>query len=563
MAKKQQIAEKSVKITASTPIDSWVHWYQWLPVAAAFVLTSITLGYPLLGLDDHASTTENPIVKDFFNPEHWKKFNLGMYAPVTWWAYSIAYGLSGGKDAGMWYHLLSVLVHTLNTALVIMVLMRLEVGAAVRWVVALLFAVHPIQAESVAWVAGFSTPFYVFFCLASMYAYLRYAHEEDARKWYWAALGLFLLAGLAKSAAVALPPTLMILDWWRSPARLSLQQRLLGYVPFFALAVGFGLLTIYARNTSGTTVGAASDFSALDRFLMVCYTPVFYLSKHVWPMSLNVYYSFNKVNGAFPWYYYAAPVVIATLAVWAWYQRRVARYVWIGLLFYLANVFVTLPFATLGEFELCADHYNYLACVGVFWILVRGWQDMQARWPGSAGIIKAVGYMWLGAMVFLGFWQVRYWKDTITIISHAIDNGYYHNGMMYFGRGIEYGDLNKPQLAIQDFTKALELDSTRRDAYKFRGSLYAQTGRIDLGIKDLEKYVTLAPDDVVTWNNLYEIYNRLNRNDAALNAINKTIALKPDVAGSYQKRAILLQKMNQPEAAQADMEKAKELAQKR
>jgi protein O-mannosyl-transferase len=457
--------------------------------------------------------------------------------------------------------------------------MRLQVAPQVRWIVAFLFAIHPIQAESIAWVAGFSTPFYVLFSLLSILFYLRYAHtplpaeegqgeglsvEMSHRVQYYAiALGLFILAGLAKSAAVALPPTLIILDWWRRPEHLTLQRRILGYIPFFAVALVFGLVTIHARNASGTSVGAASNFDMVERLLMICYTPLLYIGKMLVPLRLNVYYSFNQVNGAFPWYYYAAPVVLIAIAVFAWIKRHSAPYIWIGLLFYLANIFVTLPFATLGEFELCADHYNYLACVGIFWILARGWQALQAQWPNQASVLRIVGIVWLVAVTLLGFWQVRTWKDTITVISNAIDNGFYHNGMMYFGRGIEYGDLKKPELAIKDFTEAIKLDSNKQDAYKFRGSLYAQTGRLDLALPDLEKYVQFRPDDAVTWNNLYEIYFRLNRFDDALRAIDNTIELKPGVPGSYQKRAMLYNKLNQPEKANADLGRAADLMQRK
>jgi protein O-mannosyl-transferase len=563
MAKKQHVATSPAGTVATpTPNTHWSHWQVWLPVAAGFVLSAISLGYPLLGIDDHASTIQNPIVRDFFNPTHWSKFNLGMYAPVTWAAYALAYTLSGGKDAGFWYHLLSVVVHTLNVWLVIRMLVRLEVSASVRWVVALLFAIHPIQVESIAWVAGFSTPFYVFFSLISINFYLRYAHESSKRsQWYALALGVFVVACLAKSAAVALPPTLVILDWWRRPEQLSMRQRVLGYLPFFAVAVAFGLLTIYSRNASGTQVGASSEYSALERLLLVCYTPLLYLGKMLAPTHLNIYYSYNKINGQLPWMYYAAPLGVLALSVAAWYLRHRARYVYLGLLFFLANVFVTLPFATLGVFELCADHYNYLACVGVFWALAEGYAALSQHFSKQKNTLRLVAGVWLLAMVLLSVRQIRFWKDTVSIISQAIDNGFYHRGMMFVGRGIEYGDLKKPQLAIQDFSRAIELDSTIGDAYKFRGSLYAQSGRTDLGIRDLEKYIAINPTDTATWNNLGEVYLMQNRLPAALNAFTRVVELNPrGVHVAYQKRAIVLEKMGDTTRAQADQAKARELA---
>jgi tetratricopeptide (TPR) repeat protein len=190
--------------------------------------------------------------------------------------------------------------------------------------------------------------------------------------------------------------------------------------------------------------------------------------------------------------------------------------------------------------------------------LVCGWQALVAN--PKLGWLKNVGYIWMVACVILCLMQVRVWKDTVTVISNAINNGYYQKGMMYFARGVEYGDLGKPQDAIRDFTSALALDPDMRDAYKFRGSLYAQAGQIDLAVADLEKYLKYDPSDVVTWNNMAMIYMRQNKLPQAMEAFNKTIELKPDAAISYQNRAKIYEMMGDPARSAADLQKAKEVA---
>ena len=536
------------------------NWKTWIPVIAAGLMYLITLNYPLLGLDDHQATVENKAVTEF---SPFTNFNLGMYAPLTWAAYAIPYNIMP-KDAFWGYHLLGFVVHLLNTWLLARLLVRLGVRESLRFPIALLFAIHPIQAEAVAWVAGFSTPFYVLFCLLGVTYYLRYQTEENTQeqwKYYVLALLMMVLGNLAKSAAVVLPLLMVIADWWL-PSRIDLKKRIAGYAPFFLIALAFGLLTIYSRNSAGTTVGTdANGFSGLERLLLVSYAPVFYLSKILVPLNLNIYYSFDRVNGSLPWQYWASPVVLAGLAYTAWHYRKTIPGIYIGLAFFMANIFFTLPFVTLGTFELCADHYNYLACVGVFFAIgsvLAYWSDQH---PNRAGLLRNGVIVWAIAVAILGFRQVGMWKDTITVVSNAIDNGYYHRGMMYFGRGVEYGDLNKPQLAIQDFTKALELDPTMRDAYKFRGSLYAQAGQIDLALKDIEKYLTYDPEDAVSWNNLAEIYFRQNKLQQALDAFTKTIELKPGVPDLYQKRAKVYEMMGDPARAAADIQMARERAQ--
>lgn len=546
----------------ATPTD-WSRWEVWLPVVLAFLMFATGLGNAMTGIDDHASTTDNPVVTDFSLGSVFSHFNLGMYAPLTWIGYAIAYGL--GKENAVFYHLLSLLVHTFNTWLVYRLLVKLEVRRSLLLPISILFAIHPIQVESVAWIAGFSTPLYCMFSLLSFLFYLDYAADKPNRyRLYAISIGMFVLACMSKSAAVTVPLTLIVLDWWRKPERLTRIQQWGAYVPYFLIALGFGLLTIYSREQAGTIVGTnATGYTAFERVLLVCYAPLFYIYKMLVPLQLNVYYSFDKVNGMLPWTYYASPAVVAALAWAGWRYRTTAPYLAIGLLFFLSNVIIALPFATLGTFELCADHYNYLACIGIFFVLLEGWQALQKRFAGSAGLLKMVGYIWFAAMFLLCFRQIRIWKDTISVISHAIDNGFYHQGMMHMGRGVAYGDLGQPEKALEDFTSVIEINPKMADAYKFRGSLYGQAGQIELALADLEKYAALDSTDVVTWNNLAMIYMRKQQLQKSLQAFNKTIELKPDAAISYQNRAKIYELMGNSAMMQADLAKARALAEQK
>ncbi|MBK8192283.1 MAG: glycosyltransferase family 39 protein [Lewinellaceae bacterium] len=386
--KQQQQPKRTPKSGASEASD----WRPWVLMAAAFLLFSTGLSNGLLGIDDHSATVDNLAVKNF----DLTIFNLGMYAPLTWLAYAIAYHLGG--DHPFFYHLLSLLVHVANVWLLYRLLQRLDLSRTIAFAVTLLFAIHPIQVESVAWIAGFSTPFFTLFCLLSTTFYLQHtATEAGSQKHYLSALGLFVAACLAKSTAVMLPLLLLVLDfYWKKPT-LERRKQWLGYAPFFLLALGFGLLTFYTRAAAGVDVGATTnDFSVLERALVVCYTPLLYWSKLLLPLHLSIYYSFNKVNGALPIIYYLAPLILGGLVWAAWRYRQQAPYLWQGLLFYTANIFFTLPFYAVGTFELCADHYNYLAVVGfsLYWCPPGNtpgghfppWQAACKRWVSSGSL---------------------------------------------------------------------------------------------------------------------------------------------------------------------------------
>jgi tetratricopeptide (TPR) repeat protein len=561
VSKKVQKKGASPVRPSAVATDSAFDWGKhgiWIATGLAFFVFAFCLRNAMTGIDDHVSTVQNPAVAEF----SWEKlssgFNLGMYAPLTWLCYALAYAIGGENP--FWFHLLSLIVHVANTALVYRLLQKLELRPGIVLPVAILFAIHPIQVESVAWIAGFSTPLYSMFCLLSFLFYLDYAADRPGRyRFYALALAMFVLGCLAKSAAVTVPLTLVVLDWWRRPQNLGRVQQWAAYAPFFLIALGFGLLTIHSRQSSGMAVGATDNgFSLLERAMLVCYTPIFYWAKMLLPAKLNIYYSFEKGPDGLPWYYYAAPLLLAATGYAAWRYRRQAPYIWQGLLFFFSCVVVTLPFASLSTFELRADHYNYLPCIGFFYLLVCAWGHFRSAYP-QLGFLRPLGSGWILLMGILCLLQIRVWKDGITVLSNAIDNGYYQKGMMYFARGVAYGDAGRPMDGLPDFSRALEIDPDMRDAYRFRGSINAQAGRLDEALADLRKYVSYDAEHAVTWYNLGQIYLRKNQLPEALDAFTKTIALKPEAPSGYANRAKVYELMGDRERMLADQQKAQAL----
>jgi protein O-mannosyl-transferase len=562
MAKKQQnqAAAKPIKKNASNEAPKTASMLWLAPVLLAFVVFLTGVGNAMTGIDDHTATTDNPVVNNFNLVALFSNFNLGMYAPMTWLFYAFGYKI--GAKSPVPYHFFSLLVHCYCVYLVFRFVARLSKDERVALGVALVFAIHPLQVESVSWIAGFSTPLYSMFYLLALLRYMDYRDSTNGERQltrYALALLFFLLACLSKSAAVTLPLSLIAVDLWRDRERLREQMTRLavGYAPFFLIALGFGMLTVYSRQHSGMYISAdGNHFDTLDRVQILGYTPVFYWSKFLLPLKLNIYYSFNKVDGAFPLYYWAALGIFLALAYAAWHYRKTASWLWWGLLFFFANISVMLPFRSLGTFELIADHYNYLAIIGLAFVAVSFWYALRQRFQAYDTAIKYGGYAWLTLMGVLCLLQIRIWKDTETVITNAIDNGFYQKGMMYFGRGIEYGDQGKSQLAIQDFSRAIELDSVMLGAYKFRGSLYAQGGQLALAQKDLEKYLTFDSKDVVVWFNLAMLYMRTQQNEKSLNAFNQCLAIKPNVSSTYERRAELFRQMGDTERMNADLQQA-------
>lgn len=550
MAKKSAPQPKKSTEQATTSLsDSSEKWLPWALAALAFVLYAMGFGNEMIVMNDETATVNNPAVRDFllFNG-----FNMGMYAPLTWIGYEIAYIL--GKDSPNWYHIISALVHGLNVLLVFRLFRRLNSGLTMSTLAALFFAIHPIQVEAVSWIAAFSTPLFTLFSLLSMNYYLRHTKNEAGGfgKWYWMALGMFLLACLSKSVAVALPLSLLVLDLWQKRSFTS--RVLLEKVPFFVLSLGFGALTIYGRQFAGMS-NQPADFSLIDRGLMACQSIVFYWTKLIVPTGLSIWYPFEKINGSWSWDYFASPVILLGVLFAAWRSRQAIPMLWIGLLFYLANIALQLPWATFGPIELRADRYNYLACIGIFAILASLPDYLSEKKPswtsGLWAVLLGLAFVWLVTAAL----RIRDWKDTRTLVDKAMATSGDNFGKAYLWRGMAYSEASDAQKALQDLSKALQKNPQLYEAYKFRGNIFGMMKNYDQSVTDLTKFLEYYPNEVP------ELYNRglsfanLKRLPEAVADFDRAIELDTTFARVYRARGNCLLELGETEKGNADLKK--------
>jgi len=550
--RKPPVATAKSAVTVPSNTNAWLLWGL---AAATFLLYSFSFSNKMVSMDDHSATVNNSAVTDFAIGQ----FNLGMYAPVTWLGYAIAYTL--GKDNSFWYHLLSTAVHAFNVVLVFKLFQKLQATTTVAAVVAMCFALHPLQVEAVAWIAAFSTPLYAMFSLLALNFYVQNLHDVeksvDGRfpQKYWLTLGMFLLACLSKSAAVALPLTLIVLDMWlRRPINM---QEVFEKLPFLALSLGFGALTLYSRISAVDASDVAVVpvvYSMSDRFLMICHTVLFYWAKIIAPLGLSIWYPFEKTaSGGWHWTYYASPVALAAIIYLAWRLRERIPFVWYGLLFYLANIVVSLPYATFGTFELRFDRYNYLACLGIFAIL--------AMLPGYFGEKKSPweGRIWAIICVLALFWltktalRIRDWKDSVTLMTRAIETTGDNYGRAYLWRGMEYGDNGKAKEAVADLTLAIQKNPGLTDAYKYRGGLYGLTKQYAASVADMDIYLKRKPDDAEQRYNRGLSLLNLNRVPEAIVDFENTLKINPDFFRAYRARGNAYKLLGETAKSEADL----------
>ncbi|MDI1318806.1 MAG: hypothetical protein PSW75_01255, partial [bacterium] len=284
------------------------------------------------------------------------------YYPLLHSAFWLEHHLWG--DATLGYHLLNVLLHATTACLFGRLLQRLAVPGA--WLAALLFALHPVCVESVAWISEQKNTLSAVFYLAAALAYLRFDDGERTPRRYVLATGLFVLALLTKSVTATLPAALLVVGWWRR-GRLDWRRDVRPLLPWFVLAGASGLFTAHFESALIGAQGADFNLGVLQRCLLAGRVVWFYLGKLAWPADLIFIYPRWTIDTAVWWQWLFPLAGLALLGGLAWWSRQsrgplAAALLFGGTLFPVLGFVNVYPFV----FSFVADHFQYLASLAVF-----------------------------------------------------------------------------------------------------------------------------------------------------------------------------------------------------
>src|SRR2546427_2183593 len=411
----------------------------WLiPVLIALVTFAAflpTLQYQFVTWDDATNFLENAHYRGLgWTHLRWMwTTHLGHYIPLTWMTLGLDYLLWGMNPVG--YHLTNLLLHAANAVVFFVVVRRLltralsspsERGHALALsagFASLVFAIHPLRVESVAWATERRDVLSGLFYLVAILLYLRACERgERGRRWYWGSVGLFVCALLSKSMAVSLPVVLLILDvyplrrlggalgWWSEPARRVYVEKIL----FVLLAAAASAIAVMAQPSAHAAVPLA-HLSLPGRLAVSAYGLSFYLWKTVAPVNLSPLYELSPTVN--PWampFLLSYGLVLALTAIVLALRRRVP-----GLLAaWVAYIVVLLP--VLGIFQsgpqIAADRYTYLAGLG--WAILAG--APLSSWPATRFLITGPALCALLGLGVLTWNQVQIWHDAEKLWTHAL-----------------------------------------------------------------------------------------------------------------------------------------------
>ena len=473
----------------------------------------------------------------------------GHYWPLLYTTFWVEHKLWGFSPAG--YHIVNILIHFANTVLLWRLFVRLAVPGA--WFVAAVFAVHPLHAESVAWIMARKDMLATLFCLAALLMWLRFV-ESPGRGRYAGALLLFAAAMLCKSVVVLFPATLLILQWWKE-GRLT-RADLLRVAPFFlvGLAIAVGDMLFY-QNVQPLSLG----FSVAERVLIAAHALWFYVGKLLWPMGLAVIYPHWDVNVADPlaWGYVIAAVAVAA-ALW-FLRGRVGRGPLACALFFAVILLPTLGFVDYGymRYSFVADRYQYLAGIGVIVFFAGAASQGSYKLPDvlrktAKGAALALLFL-LGAATWN---QAGVYKDEVTLFRHVISL----NPQAYTAHlNLAYALLHS-EGASEEALTAARIAVKRRPLYhssqNVMGAALSGLGRHEEAEKHLRRAVELNPRYAPAFLNLGESLRRQERYKEALEAYLAATRIDRDYPLPYVGMGYVLFGLKRYEAAVSSMKRA-------
>lgn len=426
-------------------------------------------------------------------------------------------------DAVLGYHLLNLAMHGVCAALVLLVLRRLSVPGAL--LAASLFALHPIQVESVAWMTELKNTLSTCFYLIAAITYLRFDDTRNKRT-YATSLGVFVLALLTKSVTGMLPFALVVVLWWKR-GRVQPRTDLLPLVPFVVLGVSMGLLTAWWELEFNRTGTAAFALTWIERGLIGGRAALFQVWSLVWPSNLLFSYPRWDINAG-DWRQYLYPLTVAGLLFAAWRVRLTTRAPLAAALFFLINLAPTLGAFNIYTFRysFVADHYQYVACIGLF-ALVAGavWPWLTAHTPAVRMTAKA-GVSFVLIVFALLTWRQSHHYVSAEASYTAILRG---NPASWFAHANLGAVLlnSAPDTAVRHLQEAIRLKPDLGEAHGNLGAALLVQGRVPEAIAACVRALELDPRLPGANRTLGEAYVRAGRPDLALTSYQRALQLTP------------------------------------
>jgi tetratricopeptide (TPR) repeat protein len=472
-------------------------------------------------------------------------FHAANWHPLTWLSHTADYAMWGLNPLG--HHLTSILFHGLNTFLVVVLITRLirlrhntsfkqEHALIAAAVTGLLFGIHPVHVESVAWVSERKDVLYAFFYLLSILSYLRYRSSQKRRALsYSVCLFFFILSLMSKPMAVTLPFVLILLDWYPlgridftslfPSGRRVLREKL----PFFSLSIASSVLTLMAQR-KGEAFTSVNLLHLDERILIAVRALIFYLYKMVLPLNLASFYPYSSKISFIEFEYvvpFAIVSIISILSIYFFRKQKILSVAWI---YYIVTMLPVLGIIQVGD-QAAADRYTYLPSLGPFLLAGLGAAYVWRKTIEKNRLLIKMLLISLSLVVLINLItdsskQIKTWKNSRTLWNRELEI-YPNVALAYIKLGITYYYEGHFKIAIEHYQKALDINPRYLEAHNNIGLAYFNSGFIDRAIEHYRIALRLKPDYLEAHYNLGLAYRSQGNKKKAEEHFTKARELNP------------------------------------
>lgn len=567
-----------------------------IALAATFVCFIPSLNNDFVNYDDHAYVIKNWMVKDISLSQTIEIFKApqinGGYNPLTIVSLAIDYAIGDGDPLP--FHVTNLTLHLLSVMLVFWFIQLLTKRVEAAFICALLFGIHPMHVEPVAWISSRKDVLYGFFFISALVSHVYYLTKSRKGLFYVFTFVLYSLSLLSKGVAVVLPVLLLLLDYLYE--RKDYWKAILEKVPYLLLSLGIGLLAIFSQ-VEGDAMMQVDEYPIFYTIFTGAYSLLWYLFSAIIPYKLSAYHPYPFIDiREMQWYFYAAVVPLIALLILSYIYGRKSRQFIFGIGFFvlsIAPVLKVLPFGI----GMLSERYTYIPYIGLFYLLALAFvriKDGEWTLPNWLKVaLLVVGVSWVSIFGVMSYHRSDIWQNGETLwtdVAKKYPNdffaytclgdywqlqGDYMKSIQALNKSIEiysnytgtyhnrakaYEYLKQYQLAFEDFNKAIELEPKNYKALLGRAITYMQLyNDIENSMTDLNTALMINPQYALAYLNRGVLYEMKGGYDLALKDYSKAISLEPNNATYYVYRANLYQGLKEPEKAKADELKAKAL----
>ncbi|MGA1868191.1 MAG: tetratricopeptide repeat protein [bacterium] len=493
--------------------------------------------------------------------------------PLTWLSHMLDYTLYGINPGR--HHLSNVLFHIVNSLLLFLLFWKMTKDLWQSSFVAALFALHPLNVESVAWVAERKNVLSTFFWILVILIYLFYIKNPKFNR-YLLSIVFFILGLMAKPMLVTLPFVLLLLDYWpldrfqyrhsiddnNLPQRLPIFHLVYEKIPFFVLAAAASIVTFLIQKKGGA-VGSLDLYPLSSRIANALVSYIKYMVKMICPHDLAIIYPYSSI---LPWWQViGACLLLISISSLMIIAMKRHPYLAVGWLWYIGTLVPVIGLVQVGN-QAMADRYSYVPLIGLFIIIAWGIPELLPKWRHRKKAFAAIAGVFLSILMAITCVQVRYWANSITLFEHTIDvtvNNYkaynnlgeafvhlgnYEKGIIYYSEavrinpnyygaynnlGVAYAHLGNYKKAISHYSEAIRINPNYAVAHCNMGVTLTRQGNLKEAIAHYFNALRIYPNYALAHNNLGSALEKQGKIVEAIKHYSESLRLNPEHALSH------------------------------